>query len=167
METQTMVFETISKQNKFKKPDKNLSNVLQHHNKSSMEKVHHASQHEQKNIQEQHFNLEQKPQLPSNCTRKQHLKNNLQSEKTHKKTQKVKPQKIYIENLNQNVTKEDIHKLFGVKTTEYLRQLSSVDFKMSEIAEKTSFWLCYCTRICLYSIYRAKWCRISWKMHFN
>ena len=28
METQTMVFETISKQNKFKKPDKNLSNVL-------------------------------------------------------------------------------------------------------------------------------------------
>ena len=28
MDTQTMVLETISKQNQFKKPDKNLSNVL-------------------------------------------------------------------------------------------------------------------------------------------
>ena len=30
MDTQTIVLETISKQNQFKRPDKNLSNVLQH-----------------------------------------------------------------------------------------------------------------------------------------
>ena len=53
-----MVIETISKQNQFKKPDKNLSNVLQHQHKNSIEKVHNASQNEQQNIHEQQFNLE-------------------------------------------------------------------------------------------------------------
>ena len=60
MDTQIMVPETISKQNQFKKPDKNLSNFLQHQHKNYIEKVRHTSQHEQ------HFNLEQKPQTPSN-----------------------------------------------------------------------------------------------------
>ena len=50
MDIQTMVLETISKQNQFKTPDKNLGNVLQHHHKSYVEKVHHTSQHEQRNI---------------------------------------------------------------------------------------------------------------------
>ena len=50
MDIQTMVLETISKQNQFKTPDKNLGNVLQHHHKIYVEKVHHASQHEQRNI---------------------------------------------------------------------------------------------------------------------
>ena len=40
--TQTMVLETISKQNQFKKPDKNLSKVLQHRHENSIEKVHHT-----------------------------------------------------------------------------------------------------------------------------
>ena len=62
MDTQTMVLETISKQNQIKGPDENLSNVLQHHHKNYIEKVHHTSQYEQRYIQEQHFNLEQKPQ---------------------------------------------------------------------------------------------------------
>ena len=39
MNTETMILETISKQNQFKKPDKNLSNVLQHH-KNCIQKVH-------------------------------------------------------------------------------------------------------------------------------
>ena len=86
MDTQTIVLETISKQNQFKRPDKNLSNVLQHHHKNYIEKVHHTSQHEKRNIQEQHFNLEQKPQSPSKNTTKQHSKNNRQPEKTHNKT---------------------------------------------------------------------------------
>ena len=134
----------------FKRPDENLSNILQHHHKNCIEKVHHTSQHEQRNIQEQHFNPEQKPQSPSSSTMKQHSKNNRQSEKTHNKTQEIKAKKIYIANLNEKVTNEDIHKLFGLKTTEYLRQTSSVDLKMSAKAEKKSrFWLCYCTRICL------------------
>ena len=58
IDNQTMVIETISKQNQFKKPDKNLSNVLQHQHKNSIEKVHNASQNEQQNIHEQQFNLE-------------------------------------------------------------------------------------------------------------
>ena len=58
IDNQTMVIETISKQNQFKKPDKNLSNVLQHQHKNSIEKVHNTSQNEQQNIQEQQFNLE-------------------------------------------------------------------------------------------------------------
>ena len=53
-----MVIETISKQNQFKKPDKNLSNVLQHQYKNSIEKVHNTSQNEQQNIHEQQLNLE-------------------------------------------------------------------------------------------------------------
>ena len=76
MDTQTMVLETISKQNQFKRPDENLSDVLQDHHNNYIKKVHHTSQHEQRNIQEQYFNLEQKPQSPSNSTTKQHLKNN-------------------------------------------------------------------------------------------
>ena len=75
MNTQTMVLETISKQNQFKKPDKNLSHVLQHQHKNYIEKVHHTWQHEQ------HFNLEQKAQTPSNSATKQHSKSNSQSEK--------------------------------------------------------------------------------------
>ena len=66
MDTQTIVLETISKQNQFKRPDKNLSNVLQHHHKSYIEKVHDTSQYEQRTIQEQHSNLEQKPQVVIN-----------------------------------------------------------------------------------------------------
>ena len=62
MDTPAMVLETISKQNQFKKPDRNLNNVLQHHHENYIEKVDHASQHEQRNIQEQLFNLDQKPQ---------------------------------------------------------------------------------------------------------
>ena len=124
--------------------------ILQHHHKNYIKKVHHTSKHEQRHIQEQHFNLEQTPQSPSKSTTKQHSKNNRQSEKTHNKTQEIKAKKIYIANLNEKVTNEDIHKLFGLKTTEYLRQTSSVDLKMSAKAEKKSrFWLCYCTRICL------------------
>ena len=68
MYPQTVVVETISKQNQFKKPDKNISNVLQHHHKNSIKKVHHTSQHEQRNIQKQRFNLEQEAQSPSNST---------------------------------------------------------------------------------------------------
>ena len=94
-----MVVETISKQNKFKTPSENLSNVLQHHHKNYIKKVHHTSQHEKQNIQEQHFNLEQKPQFPSNSTMKQHVENNCQSEKTHK-TQELKAKKIYIKKSN-------------------------------------------------------------------
>ena len=78
MDTQTMVLETISKQNQFKRPHENLSNVLQYHQKNYIEKVNHTSQHQQQNIQEQHFNIEQKPQFPSNSTTKQHSKNNCQ-----------------------------------------------------------------------------------------
>ena len=72
MDPQIMVFETISKQNQFKRLDENLRNVLQHHHISQVhqkkKKVHHASHHKQRNMQEQHFNLEQKPQSPSNST---------------------------------------------------------------------------------------------------
>ena len=53
MDTQTMVLETISKQNQFKRPDENLSDVLQDHHNNYIKKVHHTSQHEQRNIQEQ------------------------------------------------------------------------------------------------------------------
>ena len=55
-------------------------------------------QHEQQNIQDQHFNIEQKPQSLSNSTTKEHSKSNYQSEKTHNKTQEVKAKKIHIEN---------------------------------------------------------------------
>ena len=118
------------------KPDKNLSNFLQHQHKNFIEKVHYTSQHEQ------HFNLEQKPQTPSNSATKQHSKSNSQSEKAHNKTQEVEAKKIYIGNLNENVTNEDIYKFFGLKTTEYRRQTSSADLKMFEKAEKTRLWLC-------------------------
>ena len=60
MDTQTMILETISKQNQFKKPDKNLSNFLHYQHKNYIKKVHHTLQHEQ------YFNLEQKPQTLSN-----------------------------------------------------------------------------------------------------
>ena len=71
-----MILETISRQNQFKRSDKNVSDVLQHLHKNYIEKVHHTSQHEQGNIQEQHFDLEMKPQLPSKSTTKQQSKNN-------------------------------------------------------------------------------------------
>ena len=70
MGTLAIVLETISKQNQFKKPDKNLINVLQHQHKNYIKKVHHTSQYEQ------HFNLKQKPQMPSNSATKQHSKSN-------------------------------------------------------------------------------------------
>ena len=73
------ILETIPKQNQCKKLYKNLINVLQYHHENSIEKVHHTSQHEQRNIQEQYFNLKQKPQSPSNSSTKQHSKNNSQS----------------------------------------------------------------------------------------
>ena len=130
MGTQTIVLETISEQNQFKKPDKNLSNVLQHQHKNYIKNVHHTSQYEQ------YFNLEQKPQMPSNSATKQHSKSNRQSEKARNKTQEVKAKKIYIENQNDNVSNKDIYKFFGLKTTEYLRQTRSVDLKLSEKAEK-------------------------------
>ena len=103
-DTQTTVLETISKQNQFKKPDKNLSNVLQHQHKNCIEKVHHTSQNEQ------HFNLEQKPQTPLNSATKQHSKSNSQSEKEHNKTQELKAKEIYIGNLNEKV--KDIYEFF-------------------------------------------------------
>ena len=43
---------------------------------------------------------------------------------------------LYIGNLNENVTHEDIYKLLGVRTTEYTCQKSSVDLKILEKAEK-------------------------------
>ena len=43
---------------------------------------------------------------------------------------------LYIGNLNENVTNEDIYKLLGVRTTEYTCQKSSVDLKIFEKAEK-------------------------------
>ena len=46
---------------------------------------------------------------------------------TISKQNQFKAKKIYIGNLNENVTNEDIYKLFGLKTTEYLRQTSIVD----------------------------------------
>ena len=55
---------------------------------------------------------------------------------TISKQNQFKAKKIYIGNLNENVTNEDIYKLFGLKTTEYLRQTSIVDWKISEKAEK-------------------------------
>ena len=58
IDNQTMVIETISKQNQFKKPDKNLRNVVQYQHKNSIEKVHNTSQNEQQNIHEQQLNLE-------------------------------------------------------------------------------------------------------------
>ena len=143
-----MIRETISRQNQFKRSDKNVSNVLQHLHKNYIEKVHHTSQHEQGNIQEQHFDLEMKPHLPSKSTTKQHSKNNCWLE--------VKTKKKHIGSLNENITNEDIYKLFRLKTTEYLYQMSSADLKMFEKAKKTRFWICYCTRICLNSTYRAK-----------
>ena len=118
MDTQTRVPETISKQNQFKKPDKNLSNFLQHQHKNYIEKIHHASQYEQ------HFNPEQKPQTPSNSATRQHSKSNSQSEKAHNKTQEVKAKKLYIGSLNENVTNEDIYKFFELKTTEYVAKLA-------------------------------------------
>ena len=129
MDTQTMVLETISIQNQFKKPNKNLSNVLYHQHKNCIEKVHHTSQHEQ------HVNLEQKPETPSNSATKQQQKSNSQSEKAHNKTQEFKAKKIYIGNLNENV--KDIYEFFGLKTTEYRRQTSSAVLKMPEKAERT------------------------------
>ena len=55
---------------------------------------------------------------------------------TISKQNQFKAKKIYIGNLNENVTNEDIYKLFRLKTTEYLRQTSIVDWKMSEKAGK-------------------------------
>ena len=52
------------------------------------------------------------------------------------KTQEIKAKKIYIGNLNENVTNEDIYKLFRLKTTEYLHQTNIVDLKRFKIAEK-------------------------------
>ena len=75
MDIQAMVLETISKQNQFKKPDKNVSNVPQQQHKNCIGKVHHTLQHEQ------HFNIEQEPQTPSNSATKQQSKTNCQSEK--------------------------------------------------------------------------------------
>ena len=46
---------------------------------------------------------------------------------TISKQNQFKAKKMYIGNLNENVTNEDIYKLFGLKTTEYLRQTSIVD----------------------------------------
>ena len=89
MDTQIIVLETVSKQRKFKKPYRNISNVLQFHHKHSIEKVHHSSQHEERNIQEQHFNLEQESQSPSNNTTKPYSKNDSQSEKAHNKSREV------------------------------------------------------------------------------
>ena len=128
MSTQTMVLETISKQNQSKKPDKNISNVLQHQHKNCIEKVHHTSQHEQ------HFNLKEKLQTSSNSATKKHSKSNSQSEKAQNKTQEVKAKKIHIGNLNENF--KDIYNFFGLKTTEYCRQTSSAE-KVSEKAETT------------------------------
>ena len=56
--------------------------------------------------------------------------------KTNNKTQEVKTKKKYIRSLNENITNEDIYKLFGLKTTEYLYQMSSADLKMFEKAKK-------------------------------
>ena len=55
---------------------------------------------------------------------------------TISKQNQFKAKKMYIGNLNENVTNEDIYKLFGLKTTEYLCQTSIVDWKISEKAEK-------------------------------
>ena len=56
--------------------------------------------------------------------------------KTNNKTQEVKTKKKYIRSLNENITNEEIYKLFGLKTTEYLYQMSSADLKMFEKAKK-------------------------------
>ena len=91
MDTRAMVLETISKQNQFKKPDKNVSNVPQQQHKNYIGKVHHTSQHEQ------HFNIEQEPQTPSNSATKQHSKSNCQSEKNIIKLKKLKLRKYTLE----------------------------------------------------------------------
>ena len=56
--------------------------------------------------------------------------------KTNNKTQEIKTKKKYIRSLNENITNENIYKLFGLKTTEYLYQMSSADLKMFEKAKK-------------------------------
>ena len=56
--------------------------------------------------------------------------------KTNNKTQEIKTKKKYIRSLNENITNEDIYKLFRLKTTEYLYQMSSADLKMFEKAKK-------------------------------
>ena len=93
-----------------------------------------------------------------NSTTKQHSGNSCQPEKKHK-TQEVKAKKKYIGNVNKNVTNEDIYKIFGLKTSEYLYQTSNVDLKCLNKQKPKILALLHCTRFCLVSTYRAKRCR--------
>ena len=77
MDTQTMILETISKQNQFKKPDKYLSNFLQYQHKNYIEKVHHI--HNMNNILIQNRNHKRHQTMQQSNTRKviANLKNSI------------------------------------------------------------------------------------------
>ena len=49
-----------------------------------------------------------------------------------KRTQKDNMRKIYVGNLNKNVTINDLNELFVLKTTRYLQEYCSIEFSMNE-----------------------------------
>ena len=49
-----------------------------------------------------------------------------------KRTQKDNMRKIYVGNLNKNVTINDLNELFVFKTTRYLQEYRSIEFSMNQ-----------------------------------
>ena len=50
-----------------------------------------------------------------------------------KRTQKDNMRKIYVGNLNKNVTINDLNELFVFKTTRYLQEYRSIEFSMNQL----------------------------------
>ena len=67
-----------------------------------------------------------------------HVDQHLQKQK-HQSSQQLKQnsQKLYVGNLDTNVTKEDINELFGLKSTEYLGQNCSVEMPIDKNTRKS------------------------------
>ena len=54
-----------------------------------------------------------------------------------KRTQKYNMKKIYVGNLNKDVTINDLNELFGLKTTRYLQEYCSIELPVNEKTGKS------------------------------
>ena len=111
LEPQTAILDSISSTSSDKQIPMTLSVSPNLREKQQQKhQVQHSTQQEIENQQEQ------------SMQQAQHLK----------RTQKDNMKKIYVGNLNKNVTINDLNELFVLKTTRYLQEYCSIEFSMNE-----------------------------------
>lgn len=118
MDTQMKILEALSEKNTGKNPkDQSSESTMNQHNEKYLDKCERVLNNQIKH--------------PDQCehlhTNKDKLSQNIDST----------PKRLYLGNLNKDVTEDDINDLFGLKSTKYLTQNCSIQMPLNRITGKS------------------------------